>query len=187
MQDVIVAFGSPDDSRKIKAILQRNGYRVSAACTSGARVLTAIEEQELDGGAVICGYRLSDMSFAALSEDLPRGWGMLLVTSPRRVEDMDLPDNTVLLPLPLRVQDLLSSLDVMLESQRRLRKKERAKRRQQPRSAEDRKVLNMAKDILMERNNMTEPEAHRYLQKCAMDSGNNIVEVAQMVLDLMRM
>lgn len=184
MQDVIVAFGSPEDSRKIKAILQRNGYRVSTACTSGARVLTAMEE--LDGGAVICGYRLSDMSFAELSENIPRGWGMLLVTAPRRIEDMDLSDNIVLLPLPLKVQNLLSSLDVMLESQRRLRKRERARRRQQPRSTQEQRILNTAKDILMERNNMTEPEAHRYLQKCAMDSGNNIVEVAQMVLEFMR-
>lgn len=29
---------------------------------------------------------------------------------------------------------------------------------------------------------MTEPEAHRYLQKCAMDSGTKIVETAEMVI-----
>lgn len=37
----------------------------------------------------------------------------------------------------------------------------------------------------MARNNMTEEEAHRYLQKCSMDSGNNIVETAEMVLSIM--
>ena len=41
-----------------------------------------------------------------------------------------------------------------------------------------------AKSILMERNGMTEEEAHRYMQKCSMDSGTNIVETAQMVLSL---
>ena len=30
---------------------------------------------------------------------------------------------------------------------------------------------------------MTESEAHRYMQKCSMDSGTNLVETAQMVLD----
>lgn len=37
----------------------------------------------------------------------------------------------------------------------------------------------------MERNHLTENEAHRYLQKCSMDSGTNLVETAQMVLTLM--
>ena len=32
---------------------------------------------------------------------------------------------------------------------------------------------------------MTEEEAHRYLQKCSMDSGNNMLETAQMVLTIM--
>ena len=32
---------------------------------------------------------------------------------------------------------------------------------------------------------MTEADAHRYLQKCSMDSGTNLVETAQMVLTLL--
>jgi len=32
---------------------------------------------------------------------------------------------------------------------------------------------------------MTESEAHRYMQKCSMDSGTNLVETAQMVLTLL--
>ena len=35
-----------------------------------------------------------------------------------------------------------------------------------------------------ERNSMTEEEAHRYIQKCSMDSGTNLVETAQMVISL---
>ena len=38
----------------------------------------------------------------------------------------------------------------------------------------------------MARNHMTEEEAHRYLQKCSMDSGANLVETAQMVLSIMK-
>jgi response regulator NasT len=39
----------------------------------------------------------------------------------------------------------------------------------------------------MERNRMTEEDAHRYLQKCSMDSGTSIVETAQMVLAMIRL
>ena len=55
------------------------------------------------------------------------------------------------------------------------------------RSDEDRKVLDEAKALLMERNGMTEEEAHRYIQKCSMDSGTNLVETAEMVLSMMKL
>ncbi len=41
------------------------------------------------------------------------------------------------------------------------------------------------KKLLMERNQMSEEEAHRYIQKSSMDTGTSIVETAQMVLSLM--
>ena len=53
------------------------------------------------------------------------------------------------------------------------------------RTEEEKKILWEAKAVLMERNHMTEEEAHRYIQKCSMDSGTNLVETAQMVLTLL--
>ena len=41
------------------------------------------------------------------------------------------------------------------------------------------------KRLLMEKNQMTEEEAYRHIQKCSMDSGTNMVETAQMLLMLM--
>ena len=46
-------------------------------------------------------------------------------------------------------------------------------------------MIRQAKELLMARNNMSEAEAHRYLQKSSMDSGTNMVETAQMVLSIM--
>ena len=45
-------------------------------------------------------------------------------------------------------------------------------------------LINEAKALLMDRNNRTESEAHRYIQKCSMDSGTNLVETAQMIISL---
>ena len=53
------------------------------------------------------------------------------------------------------------------------------------------KDVNLAKtnmrayDSEKKKNHMTEEEAHRYIQKCSMDSGTNLVETAQMVLTLL--
>ena len=64
----------------------------------------------------------------------------------------------------------------------------RRKRRAQPkiRDEGEQAVIARAKEVLMERNHMTETEAHRYVQKCSMDSGTNMVETAHMILDIMK-
>lgn len=42
-----------------------------------------------------------------------------------------------------------------------------------------------AKLVLMERNNMSEEEAHRYIQKSSMDSGTNLIEMAEMIVRML--
>ena len=66
------------------------------------------------------------------------------------------------------------------------RRRKKRKSRPKERSEADKRVLQEAKSLLMERNGMTEEEAHRYIQKCSMDSGTNLVETAEMVLSMMR-
>ena len=43
-------------------------------------------------------------------------------------------------------------------------------------------LISEAKALLMERNNLTEEEAHRYMQKRSMDNGTGLTETAQMIL-----
>ena len=65
----------------------------------------------------------------------------------------------------------------------RRRKKQREKPKQ--RSKDEQEMIAEAKALLMERNNMTEKEAHRYIQKRSMDNGTNLTETAQMILSLL--
>lgn len=104
-----------------------------------------------------------------------------MVSSPSKWTSQ-MPEDVVCLPMPLKVNDLLSTLEMMVQAQ--ARRKKRMKRQLRQRSEEEQSLLMQAKSILMERNGMTEEEAHRYMQKCSMDSGTNIVETAQMVLSL---
>ncbi len=52
-------------------------------------------------------------------------------------------------------------------------------------SAEEQGIIRRAKKLLMKRNHLTEPEAHRYLQKTSMDTGRTMTESAHMVTMLM--
>lgn len=180
MANVIVAFSKPEDAKSIKNILMKSGFQVIATCTSGAQALNCADG--LSDGIVVSGYRFEDMLFQELHDCLPSGFEMLLVASPSRWSSHQ-PDDIVCLPMPLKVHDLVNTLEMMCEAQSRRKKK----KRQQPqnRSEEERILISKAKDLLMERNNMTEAEAHRYIQKCSMDSGTNMVETAQMVMSLM--
>jgi response regulator NasT len=62
------------------------------------------------------------------------------------------------------------------------RRKKKLKEKPQVRNEQETATITQAKVLLMNRNNMTEEEAHRYLQKHSMDNGTNMVETAQMVL-----
>jgi response regulator NasT len=177
--NIIVAFSKPEDAKSIKNILTRNGFSVVAVCYSGASALNNADA--LDGGIVVCGYRFEDMIYQGVYEALPEGFEMLLIASPARVTGA-LPSDLVFLPMPLKVHDLLHTVDMMAQVIERRRKRKRVEKK--ARSDEEQQLIDQAKALLMERNSMTEEQAHRYIQKCSMDSGTNMVETAQMVLSL---
>ena len=117
--------------------------------------------------------------YSELKEYLPPGFDMLLLASRNHLSECA---DVVTLPMPFAVRDLLNTMDMISQAVMRRKKK----MRQQPvqRNNDERKIINEAKAVLMERNNLTEEEAHRYIQKCSMDSGNNMVETAQMLLTM---
>lgn len=179
MTNVIVAFSRPEDGKSIKSILMRNGFQVNALCTSGAQALNYADA--LNGGILVCGYRLADMMYSELHDCLPPKFDMLLVSSPSHWGSR-VPEDMVCLAMPLKVHDLISTMEMMAESQVRRRKKKRLEKT--ARSEQEQAYIDQAKALLMDRNHMTETEAHRYLQKCSMDSGTNLVETSQMLLSL---
>ena len=106
---------------------------------------------------------------------------MLLVASKQRL----LEDETgiAMLEMPIKVRDFLNSIEMMENNLfERTRKK---KRKPGQRTKEEQAVINQAKEVLMDKNNMSENEAHRYIQKSAMDSGRTMVETAEMILAIM--
>jgi response regulator NasT len=86
--------------------------------------------------------------------------------------------------MPLKAGDLISTVGMMAEGIERRRR--RARLKPKVRSAEEENAIKEAKELLMGRNHLSEEEAHRYLQKCSMDSGTNMVETAFMVLSMMK-
>lgn len=180
MANMIVAFSRQEDARSIKNILVKNGFHVIAVCTSGAQAIASAED--IGNGIIVCGYRLPDMLFTELHDCLSQEFSMLMVSSPGRWT-AQIPEDVVCLPMPLKVHDLVETAQMMEQAQANRRRRQRLQPRQ--RNVEEKSLINQAKGLLMERNGMSEEEAHRYIQKCSMDSGTNMIETAQMIISLM--
>ena len=180
MSTIIVAFPKIDEAKAIRNLLVRKGYDVASPCVTGNQVINLADTPS--DGIIICGYKLSDnMVYTELNEYKPKSFEMLLVASSNLWSDCQ--DNDIVcVAMPIKVNDLISTLEMMLEAQIRRRRKLRSAPRK--RSPEELKIIDEAKHVLMERNNMSEPEAFRYIQKCSMDSGNTMVESAQMVMGI---
>ena len=180
MATLIVAFPKLEEAKAVRNLLVRRGYEVASACTSGAQAINMADR--LSDGIIICGYKLSDnMIYSELCEYKPKSFELLLVASQNLWEDCQ-DSNVVCVAMPIKVNDLLSTIEIMLQSQIRKRRKARTTPRQ--RSPKEQKIIDNAKHLLMEKNNMTEQDAFRYIQKCSMDSGNTMVESATMVLSI---
>lgn len=181
MTNIIIALPKLEDAKGIKNVLVRNGIMVTGICTTGAQAINLADS--VHDGIVICSYKLMDMVYSELHEYLPAGFEMLLMASGNLLDEC-VGNGIVCLSQPLKVNDLLSTINMMAEEIERRRRRNRLKPR--VRNAEEDAVIKQAKEVLMTRNHMTEEEAHKYLQKHSMDSGTNLVETAQMVLTMMR-
>ncbi len=178
--NIIVAFPKQENAESIKRILVKSGFQVDAVATTGAQALQSANT--LDGGILVCNYRFVDMMYMELYEYLPKTFQMVLVAAPNICNEREI-DDLMCLAMPLKVHELVQTMEMMSYSIARKKKKQRAVPKE--RNEEEKKLIERAKGLLMERNNMTEEEAHRYIQKRSMDNGTDLVETAQMVLSLL--
>ena len=180
MTNVIVAFARQEDGKRIRDVLVKSGFLTVILCTCGAQVLS--RAAMLEQGIVVCGYRFKDMSCIQLREQLSARFELLLAAS-CSCPGADEAREIVFLPAPFSVRDLVGTIRMMEQGQKR---EGRKRGRATERSEQEKSLLESAKRILMERNGMSEPMAHRYLQKCSMDSGVSLPESAAMVIRLYR-
>ena len=116
MISVIIVFPKPEDGKSIRNLLARHGYDVAAVCTQGAQALNYADM--VNGGIVISGYKFPDMYYFDLKNSLPPDFDMLLLASPRVCEECRDQD-IIRVSMPLKVQDLMSTLEMMCANQAR--------------------------------------------------------------------
>lgn len=176
MGAILVAMPKHEDSDRIADIIRRSDiWEEVFICDTGSEVLRRIEDMDIS--LVVCTRKLRDMGYEELYNYLPVSMNMLLLTKDVRTDLFS--SNIIIVQIPFKTADLVSSMRMLMPSGYR-----RSDRKKPVRSEGDKLTIDKAKLLLMERNNMTEPEAYRYLQKNSMDMGRTLSETAHMILSL---
>lgn len=177
--NIILVFPKQETARSLRSALRRAGYTVDAVCTTVAQALQAASEY--DSGIIVSNYRLVDGMAIEIYENAGERFQFLLI-GPKDYVDARAMKDVFSLATPLHVSELCATMEVMSMAYARWRKKRRAKPK--ARSRDEQQTIDQAKLLLMEKNGLTEEEAHRYIQKSSMDSGTGGVETAAMILRL---
>ena len=178
MSIIIVVLPKQEDAKKIRRILTQHGFENTVTCTTAAAAL--IEVNKHPSGLVISGYKLSDMYYTQLAENLPKFFELLLLGSASVVGAAEA--GILAVTMPIKIYDFVNTVELQIQTiERSLR---REKKKPKVRSQKEQNYINNAKALLMERNHLTEEQAYRYIQKTSMDSTTGMVETAQMILTL---
>lgn len=170
MVKIIVAFSTQAKCDQYAAALEESGYPVLRSCTSASEVKRTLNQ--CGDGIVITSCRLPDSTIDALADDLEKRALILATGRPAQLELCEHP-GIFRLPAPCSKGELASAVSMLAQlHQMRLPR----------RSSEEKQLIEKAKLLLIERQAMTEPEAHHALQKGAMDKGMKLTDYAALLL-----
>jgi len=177
MNRLLIAFEGAQAVRRIQEMLTASGLPPRAVCHTGAEVIRAV--RYMGGGVIVCGAKFADMTADQLYEDLS-GSAFMLVAA--KSTQLDLCQNPGIsrLSLPFNRQELAAKVEFLCRMDDRM--DENSLRLRRKRSSEDENIIAAAKEKLMREMNITEPQAHRLLQRRSMDMRLSLPEAARLML-----
>lgn len=172
MGSIIIAMPKYDHAEHLADILKRSDIAEDAfICTTGHDVLRMVEDRDIS--IVVFARRFKDMGYEELTGLLPPHVKSVLLT--KDPDFVPFSEDIVKLLIPFTVGDFISTVRTLAGGYYPRKKKPK-------RPPAEQQIIDRAKEVLMERNDMTEPEAFRFIQKSSMDTGRTLLESAQMVL-----
>lgn len=174
METVIVAFENTALCQRFSDLLESSGTARCLTCHSGDQVRRLLNKQQAH--CVVCSPHLADGPAEWLYEDLPPACSLLLV-GPQHMLDACGSQEVFKLATPIRKEEALSTVRLLLQFGRRMERFVRLHR-----STAEQELVNQAKRLLMEHKGISEDEAHRMLQKRSMDSGSQLAQTARQIV-----
>jgi len=175
MSSIVITTPKVETANRLRDTIRRSDiWEEVIVSTRGSDTLGIVESQDIN--LVICTSRFGDMTCEEMISYLPSTVNVLLLT--KNTAFLPVSDNVVRLLLPFKADDLISTIKMLIPSDYYIRRK----KKRPERTPEEKELIDKAKLILMDRNDMSEPEAFRYIQKISMDTGRGMPESAQMII-----
>ncbi len=167
----IVIAGSSDKSREqLGRLLSSSGYPVFRLCAHAGELRRVLNE--CDDGLLILAGPMPDCSADELFWDYGEQVQILLIARPPVLEACEAP-GVFRLAMPTTQQAVIGAVE-MLTQLHRMRLPKRAESEKQ--------LVARAKEILMERDGLSEGQAHRKLQQYAMNHGLRMADCAAQII-----
>ena len=167
---IIIASAAEASRAQLSRLLASSGIEVYRLCASGGELRRAMDECE-DGVVVVAGV-LPDCRPDDLIWDFESCYQILLIGRPEVLSSCESPD-IFRLALPSSGSVILGAVEMLSQLHgMRLPK----------RTGEDKALVDEAKRLLMREQGISEPEAHRQMQKYAMRQSIKMTEYAAQLL-----
>ena len=170
MARIIIAGSTQQSRTQMARLLSSSGQRVYRICSNAGDLRRTLNDCE-DSVLVLAGP-MPDCGTDELFWDYGAQAQILLVAKPPALEACE-EAGVFRLALPTSQQAVLGAVE-MLSQLHRMRLPKRA--------GEERQLVDEAKKLLMRREGLTEPQAHRALQQYAMNHGLRMADCAAQIL-----
>ena len=185
MRRVVVVDDEPITRMDICEILKEGGYDVAGEAADG---FDAIEQcKKLSPDFVMMDVKMPILdglkaSKIIINEKLARGIVLLTAYSSKEfIEDAKNIGVLGYIVKPIDEKSFLPNLQIILSKQEEFEELEQ-KYIKTNQKLEDRKKLDIAKSILMERDNMTEKEAYSYIRNLSMNKRCDMGKIADIII-----
>lgn len=181
---ILIVCSKPELIKEIRTLMLQQGYssaEYSLSANEARRKLDFFEPE-----LILINSPLQDELGIDLVLDIAdkTDAGIIILAKHEHLEEMQYKLEKIgalILPKPINKTILLQTARFAAQSRKSLRGLKNQKDDLE-KKMQDRKIIEKAKWILVEKMNMTEPQAHRYIQKRAMDTRVSQIKVAEEIL-----
>ena len=170
MARIVIAGRSAQSREQMASLLSSSGYPVYRLCSSAGELRRVLND--CDDGLLILAGQMPDCSTDELFWDYGRQVQILLIDKPPVLEACE-EAGVFRLALPTSQQAVLGAVEMLTQLHRM---------RLPRRSADEKQLVEEAKALLMRRDGLTEPQAHRMLQQAAMSRGLRMADCAAQII-----
>lgn len=169
----------------IREILESNGYEVVGEAEDGLEAICTCREQKPDFVIMDISMPILNGLEAAKVINEEKLAGFIIVLTAYR--DKDIAKKAVDIDVmgyvvkPVDEDALIPAIEIAMNKYQQMKKMEKEFGKTKE-ALDDRKYVDRAKGLLMERRKISEKEAYVYIRKLAMDKGQSMVDISKMLL-----